>query len=81
MTPSDAIVSVRIGGSLTGQIVNNKTLSWGTGGAANQVVYLTPEDGAGTPTSGAAVSVFVDTPAGGTYTALVVDVYLMGFKL
>jgi len=81
MTPSDAIVSVRIGGSLTGQIVNNKTLSWGTGGAANQVVYLTPEDGAGTPTSGAAVSVFVDTPAGGTYIALVVDVYLMGFKL
>ena len=74
LTPTDANISVRIGGSTTGQIVNNKTLTWGTGGAADQANYLTPENGAGTP------KICVDSPSSSS-SALIINSLLYGLLI
>jgi len=79
-TPVDPIISMGSGAS-TSNVMASKTVSWGAGGAADQAVYLTPVNGSATPNSANAVSFTVNTAAGGTFTALVADVYVIGFEM
>ena len=63
-------------------IDDNTELDWGgTAGAAGQVVYLQPKDGADTPNAGDLVRFQVDTAGGGTFSALAATVYVLGIEL
>jgi len=79
--PVDPVVSVGVTGGTYDDIVAGTTLSWGLSGAADQAVYLNPKQGATTPNATNTVTLQLDTPAGGTFGALVVDVYVMGVEL
>jgi len=78
-TPSDPTISFGVNGATT-SIVNNATPTFGgAAGAADQAVYLTPDDTAATPASGGVVNMTVNIAAG--HAALTGDVYIMGFEL
>jgi hypothetical protein len=78
-TPSDPVISFGIDGATT-SVVNNSTSNWGgISGAANQVIYLTPDDGAASPNAGSIVNITVNTAAG--HSTLTGDIYIMGFEL
>lgn len=62
-------------------IISAATLSWGPGGAGDQAIYLNPDQGATTPNSGTTITLDVTTSAGGTFTALDVDVYVLGLEM
>jgi hypothetical protein len=80
--PSNPEASVGITGSFN-QIVNDDTeLDWGgVAGAADQVVYLQPKDGADSPNAGDLVRFQVDTAAGGTFSVLDATIYILGIEL
>jgi hypothetical protein len=79
--PVDPVVSIGIGGPDYDEIIDSATLSWGAGGAADQAVYVQPDQGASTPNAGNVVSLQKDTLAAGTFSALTVTVYVIGFQV
>ena len=79
--PISPVISVGSAGANYDNIVNSTTLNWGSTGAADQAVYVDPSQGAATPNAANIVSIQIDTPAGGTFGALIVDVYVMGIEL
>lgn len=80
-SPVDPDISVGISGAFYDQILDTTVVSFGPTGAADQAVYLEPNQGADTPNAANTVSVQVDNQAAGTFTAFVVDVYIMGVEL
>ena len=80
--PTNPDVSVGLAGSFDEIIPDNTVLDWGgTAGAADQAVFLQAKDGAATPNAGAVVRFQVDTPGGGTFSALAATVYVLGIEL
>ena len=80
--PTNPDVSVGLTGSFNQIVDNNTVLDWGgTAGAADQVVYLQPKDGADTPNASDLVRFQVDTAGGGTFSALTATVYVLGIEL
>ena len=80
ISPVDAQISVGITGPDYNQIIDTATLSWGVGGAADQAVYVEPDQGASTPNAANVVYLQKDTLASGTFSALTVKVYVLGFE-
>lgn len=80
-SPVDPVISVGIGGPNYDQIVDSATTSWGAGGAADQAVYIQPDQGASTPNANDVVSLQKDSLAAGTFSALTVTVYVIGFQV
>ena len=79
--PTNPIGSIGLSGGYE-QIVVDTTLDWGgTAGAGDQVVYLTPKDGADSPNAANTISFQVDTAGGGTFSALTVTIYVLGIEL
>jgi len=81
VSPVDPVISIGIGGPDYDEIVDSATLSWGAGGAADQAVYVQPDQGASTPNAANVVSLQKDTLAAGTFSSLVVTVYVIGFQV
>lgn len=81
--PTNPEISIGTSGPNYNNIIGNNTvLDWGgTAGAADQAVYLTPDDGAETPNAGTTVTLQVDTAGGGTFSALVAEVIVLGLEL
>jgi hypothetical protein len=80
--PTNPEASVGLTGSFNQIIENNTELDWGgTAGAADQVVYLQPKDGADSPNAGDLVRFQVDTAGGGDFSALDATVYVLGIEL
>lgn len=80
VSPVDPVVSVGMGGGYN-QIVSSYVLSWGPSGAGDQAVYLYPDQGAATPNASNNIAIQLDSLASGTFSALVIDVYILGFEL
>ena len=56
-----------------------ETLDWGVSGSADQAVYALPKQGAATPNATTSVWMRVNTQS--DFTALTVDVYLVGLEI
>jgi hypothetical protein len=80
--PSNPEASVGITGTFDQIVENDTVLDWGgAAGAADQVVYLQPKDGADSPNALDLVRFQVDTAGGGTFSALTATVYVLGIEL
>jgi len=79
-TPSNPIVDIEVAGGP--DFVSAATLDWGgISGAADQAVYLLPQDGSPTPNSSEVIRIDVTTAAAGTFSALTATVYVLGIEL
>lgn len=77
----DPEISIGTGAPEYAQIIEDTVLSWGPAGAADQAVYLFPDQGAETPNSNTVVRLHLDSAAAGTYSALTVSVYVIGIEV
>ena len=73
------VVSFGVNNPTYNDIVDTETLDWGVGGSADQAVYALPKQGAATPNAAAAIWMRVNTQS--DFTALTVDVYLVGLEI
>lgn len=81
VSPGAVDISLGIGGPNYDQIMQLNALNPGTVGAADQAFYIDPREGAATPNAANTISFEVDTPAGGTTSAFVGSIYVMGVEL
>jgi hypothetical protein len=80
--PANPVASVGLSPGSSDEFVDMETLDWGgIAGAADQAVYLEPQDGSPTPNSAEIVRFRVDTAAAGTFSALTATVYVLGIEL
>jgi len=80
--PTNPVASAGLSPGSSDEFVDMATLDWGgIAGAADQAVYLGPQDGSPTPNSAEIVRFRVDTAAAGTFSALTATVYVLGIEL
>jgi len=81
-TPIDPIVSFGNTAGAANDVVATTTLTWGgPSGAADQAVYVIPDNGAITPNAPDTIGIKILSGASGSFSALTADVYIMGIEI